>query len=694
MRSVPVPPVPPAVVAVVTPDGGDGPGAEVVPIRPGSQVEPAEPAEPPAAEPPVIYADITSAAGERRPVIPVPWQRENLRGTIEQLAGLTWHRTKYHGLRILFYAVAVLFWAAAGVARTVKRQVAWWWLLEQHSLRSEAAAAGDSREWMKLHREAKQDRKIRGGILALELTGILIAISILARIGLWQVWAGVATVAVPILAVAGRPYGHRIISPAVVPPQYEEPTHDSITEALGSLGIKRINDVIKEGRGLSFITPVMRDGPGWGVQLDLPKGVTAGHIIQSRPELASGLRRPLSATWPEGVPAEHEGRLSLWVGFHDITKTKQPRWPLAKAGTSNVFEGVPFGTDPRMRPVTVPLFEVNWLIGAAPGQGKTAAVRVLACGAALDPLADVWVHEQAGKGDLEPFAQISHRYCSGLDDDAIAYSAESFRLLKVEGEKRSKVFGPLPREMKRDGKITRELAARGFRPIVAFFDEVQNVFMHPEHGAQAAEDAAYVIRVFRALGIIIVLSTQRPDKDSLPTAVSGIVTARFCLKVPDYASNDMILGTGAYKAGYKATLFRAKTDAGLGWLKGDGDPQILRTYYHDLPATEKIAARARLLRERAGVLSGYALGLDDEVAAPRDVLADLLAVFDGSPGMHWGVAADRLAERFPDRWADLTGETLSAQCRSLGVKSVDVRIEGIALKGCRKVAVAQAAGQL
>jgi len=379
--------------------------------------------------------------------------------------------------------------------------------------------------------------------------------------------------------------------------------------------------------------------------------------------------------------------VSLWVGFHDITKMKQPRWPLAKAGTADVFAGLPFGTDPRLRPVTVPMFEVNWLIGASPGQGKTAAVRGLACGVALDPLADMWIHELAGKGDLEPLARVCDRYVSGLDDDSIAYAAESARKLRAELEQRSRLFMKLPKDVKPEGKITRELAARGFRPKVTIFDEVQNLFMHPEHGEQAADDLAYVIRLGRALGIIVVLATQRPDKDSLPTAIRGIVTARFCLKVPDYDSNDMILGTGAYKAGYNAAIFRAKTDAGLGWLKADGDPQVVRTYYLDLPATEKIAARARLLRERAGALSGYALGLDDDMTAPRDVLADLLMVFGEDAGMHWGVAADRLAGRFPDRWADATAEALSAQCRSLGVRSVDVRMDGAVLKGCRRVAV-------
>ena len=669
----------------------DEPGAEVVPIRPGAV--PAVPDDgegsPPAEAHPAVYAEITGVPGERRDIIPVALQRENLRGTVATFAGLQWHRARYHGLRSVFYLLAAVVFAVIGVIRIATRQIHWWWVLEQHELRSEAAAAGDTREWLKLHREAKATRKVRGWLLAGELIVVAIAIGVLLRFGRWWMWPLAGVCVVPMLAAAGRPDGRRLIAPAVVPPRYEPITRSLVADALGSLGNANINKAIKDGPGIAFLSDPYQSGPGWGVQFDLPQGVTAAWLIAHRREFASGLRRPLSATWPEGVPQEHEGRVDLWVGFHDVAKMKQPKHPLLKAGTTDIFAGVPFGTDPRLRPIAVPMFEVNWLIGAAPGQGKTNVVRNLAAATSLDAVADMWIHEQAGKGDLEPFAQVCHRYCSGLDDEAVGYAAESARLLRGELEKRSRLFGQLPKEAKPEGKLTRELAVRlrKLRPIVAIFDECQNVFMHPELGEQAAEDLAYVIRLGRAYGIIVVLATQRPDKNSLPTAIRGIVTARFCLKVPDYDCNDMILGTGAYKAGYDAVVFRAKTDAGMGWLKADGDPQVVRTYKLDLDPSEKIAARARVLRERAGVLTGYALGLEEEAAVARDVLADLLQVFGENPGLHWGVAADRLAERWPDRWADLTGETLSAQCRGLGVKSVDVRVDGTSLKGCRKVAV-------
>ena len=53
-------------------------------------------------------------------------------------------------------------------------------------------------------------------------------------------------------------------------------------------------------------------------------GVTAEMVIERREQLASGLRRPLGAVWPQPVTHEHAGRLELWVGRADIAVAKPP----------------------------------------------------------------------------------------------------------------------------------------------------------------------------------------------------------------------------------------------------------------------------------------------------------------------------------------------------------------------------------
>ena len=639
------------------------------------------------------YLDLTPAETvRRRPIIPIPLHRHNLRGTITQQAGLRWHQTRYHGLRSPFYLLTYSWHTVRGTARVTGSVLAWWhwpagWVLE-----SQAVAAGRAghHEALRAHTEGKKTRAARGRIVVACFAVAAVAIGLTVTLApRWVlILLGVALAAA--LARAGRPEGRQVIRPAVVAPVYQPPTPEVITRALGSMGIAGINEAMRNGEPIRFVTDVHRDGPGWGCDLDLPHGVTAGMILARREQLASGLRRPLSATWPEPVPHEHEGRLRIWVGYQDMSKVKPPAWPLARAGQTDMFASLPFGTDPRGRPVSVPLFEVNWLIGAAPGQGKTSAVRVLACGAALDPIADLWVHEHAGKGDLEPLAQVCHRYVSGLDDDSIGYAAESLRMLRAELERRSAALRKIDKADRPDGKVTRELAARRslrLRPIVAVLDEVQNVFMHPQLGEQAAADAAYVIRIGRAYGIVLLLATQRPDATSLPTSISGNMSARFCLKVPGQLENDIVLGTSSYKNGYKATAFRTKTDAGLGWLKADGDPQIVRTYYLDLPATERAAARARVIREQAGVLSGYALGRD-EGAEPRSFAADVLSVFGTDAKLWCTTIAARLADRIPQTYADTTPAAVASQLRAAGVTVKNVREPGQApASGCERSAV-------
>ena len=69
-------------------------------------------------------------------------------------------------------------------------------------------------------------------------------------------------------------------------------------------------------------------------------------------------------------------------------------------------------------------------------------------------------------------------------------------------------------------------------------------------------------------------------------------------------------------------------DKGIFYFAGEGEaPRIVRGFYLDAPAVEKIAARARAARERAGTLAGHALGETPRATGPAfDLLADLAAV--------------------------------------------------------------------
>lgn len=636
-------------------------------------------------------AGLPAADAQRKAVIPERWRSwESARQHVRLAAARQAHRAAYHGVRSHVYFGKSLFYAVRGVFVTGRRVIAWWHVPGTTALEHQAAADGLLNDHLRLHKQGRETRKARGIILAVTALAVLVAADVMARVAPWWAWGILAAAAFVTLARAGRPEGKRIAAPAEIPAQVQPPTQDVIIRALGSIGIAEISKAVAAGAFPPLPSPVREDGPGWRAEIDLPFGVTATQVIDRREQLASGLRRPLGAVWPEPVSHEHAGRLELWVGRADISRGRPPAWPLLRAGQADVFGELPFGADVRGRTVKVPMAYHNWLIGSIPRQGKTAAVRLLACGAALDPLAELWIHELKGSGDLDPLERVSHRFISGVDDASIGYAAESLRLLKAEIGKRTERLKALPREICPDKRTTRAIAARRalkLWPVVCVIDEAQNLFSHDKHGRQAGEDATWIIKIGPAFGVILVLATQRPDAKSLPTGVSSNVSQRFCLKVMDQTANDMVLGTSMYRNGVRATTFRAEVDAGLGYQAGaSSQPQVVRTFYLDMPATEKVAVRARALREAAGTLSGVALGEDD--AAPRrDVLADVLEVFGGDLKAQWDDLAARLASRFPDRWEDVTGSAISQQCRDLGVRSTQVWDGGSNRMGCTRADV-------
>ena len=108
---------------------------------------------------------------------------------------------------------------------------------------------------------------------------------------------------------------------------------------------------------------------------------------------------------------------------------------------------------------------------------------MLACAVALDPLCELWVHELKGSGDLDPLERVSHRFSSGIDDEAIGYAAESLRLLRQEIGRRAERLKALPRELCPDKRVTREIAAKRslkLWPVMCAIDELQNLFTHEQ----------------------------------------------------------------------------------------------------------------------------------------------------------------------------------------------------------------------
>ena len=301
--------------------------------------------------------------------------------------------------------------------------------------------------------------------------------------------------------------------------------------------------------------------------------------------------------------------------------------------------------------------------------GKTFLLRLLALVAALDPRAALYLFDLKGTGDLSPLESVAHRYRAGEEDDDIDYGITAMREVQAELRRRAKVIRGLPKDICPENKVTPALASNktlGLHPIGAFVDECQKWFEHPKYGAEFEAICTDLVKRGPALGIFLILATQRPDAKSLPTGISANAVLRFCLKVMGQLENDMVLGTSAYKNGVRATMF-AFSDKGIFYFAGEGDAaRIVRGYQVDAPTAEKIALRAREARQRAGTLSGYALGEEPADTGPRfDLLADILAVVPDTEAKVWSeTVALRLATLRPDAygpWADMEPDARAAQ---------------------------------
>ncbi|MBC6461471.1 cell division protein FtsK [Actinomadura sp. HBU206391] len=590
---------------------------------------------PDTARPDVRTKMMAGRRAKRRPII-APWLRDahEAKATVRWAVGYAGHVTGYHAARVPLYGLRLTLRSPKGALRVVAGTWRWCFDAEAMPLRMNAVIRNDADTYLKLLRERNDRvrwRRIVAG--AGIIGGGLGASAVMAAGGITQATALAALVAV--LGWIGTPEDARILDTAVVSTKAPKLTSEIVVRALAALGIAEINKAVgKGGGGITFPAPITRDGPGWRADVDLPYGVTATDIMERRDRLASGLRRPLGCVWPEPAHDQHAGRLVLWVGDQDMSQVKPPAWPLLKTGTADLFKPIPFGTDQRGRPVTLTLMFANMLIGAMPGAGKTFALKIPLLASALDVTAQLRVFELKGTGDLDFAEKVAHHYGSGADDATKAACLASLREVHRELERRAKAITALPKDVRPENKVTPQLAARtslGLFPLVFAIDECQELFADPDLGKEAGELATTIIKRGRALGIILLLATQRPDKDSLPTGISANVGIRFCLRVMGQLENDMILGTSKYKNGIRATTF-TKQDRGIGYLAGEtDDPQITRGYYLDAPTADRVADRARALRKAASTLTGHAAGED---TAPSDdgvsLLADVAAVI--APG--------------------------------------------------------------
>ncbi|MFD5050860.1 FtsK/SpoIIIE domain-containing protein [Streptomyces tendae] len=667
-------------------DAADTLTETIIDVIQDAEPRPVDPPQNTAPEAGAWVAERQAYLADAPPVVPPALRRwDAFTTTCRWATSYYAHYIGFHALRTPVYAARLLMRAPRGAGRLIIRWGRWVADTEARPVETKAAAAADIEAWLALSRE--HSRRVRPRRIASLVVATTTGITTLTASFLVPGWTlAAALTGAVLLGTAGKKRdGKPLVTRYVATNVLRRLDSTEVIDALAAIGIEG-----KKGRrGVEFASEVMRDGPGWRAEVDLPPGVEATAVLEKRAALAAAMRRPISTVWPEGDRTAHPGRLVLWVAQRDPAKAGRKLWPLMKDGQADVYQPLPFGFDPRGNLIDVSLMYSNMLVGGIPGSGKTSCALAIVLGVALDPTAELWIYELKGSGDLDSVKPICHRYVSGDEDEDLEAALAGMRSGIAEYQRRAKFIKSLPASEVPEGrKVTRAIAEKypeqDLGPRVIVVDEVQELFTHADYKDEAAALATRLIKKARAYGIILILLTQNPDAPSLPTSVSSSVGTRLCLAVMDWRANNNVLGTGAYDRGLRATDISVD-EQGTGILARGREGFTVRAAFIKQTEAEDIAARALALRTAAGTLSGQSVGAVVDELDVETVVDHLTAIWpDGVEAVHSHRLVEALARYRPDLYKPWTEMDAAAASTALSaaLKPFKVSTKQLTIREC------------
>ncbi len=554
-----------------------------------------------------------SGAAARLPIIPpglAGWL--NIKATIQDALMLAGHVSAFHLVRAPWYGAQVLFWALVGVPVLIGRQLRWWWLVEQHGLRQQAAAENDSQAWLRLHREVKATRRWRGIVLVAQVLVLAIGGPVLWFSAPPLIVAGLLAAVLVLLARIGRPADRSIVAKAVVTGRFRRMNPDIVLRAYYAANLGHPDKADKQ---IGFASPMSRDvtGSGSQVAIDLPFGTGFTHVRNAKTAIASGL--DVSANQVFLTPDESsERRHLLFVADRDPLAVHAGRSPLLDCKVRDIWTPAPFGLDERGRKVLLDLMWISILIGAQPRKGKTFAARALALFASLDPYVRILLADGKNSPDWDKFRLVAHRAVFGTvpnarDNDPVTHLVEMLTEVKKHIEDVNEFLASLPTSECPEGKITRDLSRKypRLRVWLLVMEEFQVYYEldDQETNKKIAGLLSYIMAVGPSAGVILLSSSQKPsgvgagDVGRLFNRYRDNHAVRFALKCGNRVVSDAVLGGDAYQEGFDAaSLPTGKKYRGVGILYGaTDDTPVVRTYLADHADAENIlklpAATAR-----------------------------------------------------------------------------------------------------
>ncbi|MBV8993319.1 MAG: DUF3631 domain-containing protein [Pseudonocardiales bacterium] len=630
------------------------------------------------------------------PAVLPPWlgSRRTAAATLRWAVRYAARHLGFHLVRAPGYALGLAWWMLRGTGRAIA--AAFGWVSARSEYRPVITAAREANRWdlvLDLITERRALARVRITTTAwLTLSATATTTAGVLTLGKTFEWC--LAVAATVGAVwLGRPHTAPVLPAGPVLPVQLELSVDMLTAALRAAGL------VKADATPQLVTPPLRDGHGWAVTLDLPRGggKTAADAIAKRDTIAAELgvdEIQVIMSRVRAVAGGHAGRLMIWVADDDPYIGPPNPSPLTGLDQFSVWEPIPFGRDARGRRITLVLIWQSMFFGGLPRRGKTFAQRLPSAAGVLDPYVRHYVADGKGGADWRAMRAVAHRLIIGAEDEALAAFLTMLDELITEMGRRFALLGGLPTSVCPEGKLTPDISRHYQLPVIFItIDELQEYLtaMSTPVREEAVDKLARLARRGPAAGFILNAASQRPDTDSVPAKLREIITYRYCTQVVDRTSSDMVLGKGKAAQGADASIL-SENHQGVGVLvTGPGSFDIVRCDYMDLPTFATICAHGRALRIAAGTLTGNAA--TDAVAAAEAagvqipaVLADVLYAMHGVDRMHTSTLLARLVNMDEDTYAEFTPERLADELEHAGVRRTgrQVKIDGVNLAGYRR----------
>ncbi|MDX3353914.1 FtsK/SpoIIIE domain-containing protein [Streptomyces sp. ME01-24h] len=351
---------------------------------------------------------------------------------------------------------------------------------------------------------------------------------------------------------------------------------------------------------LRLITPCLltADGQAWEVSFDLPSGVPTKKALNAKEAIAGALG--VAVQQVHQARGDREGRIRLRVSLRLPFTGELVHGPLLDAARVNLWRPIPMGINLRGEAVSTSWVERSGMFGGEPGSGKSAAANDLLLAAALDPTVPMYLADGKAGADITPFEPIATMYDTDGDPEKLLAILNHIWNVEIPNRRAlAKEHG--------SRKLTEAMAAVDPRVCLAVLlvDEWSSYMAAAER--KIRDELERLLRLIvqqgRALGVITLAATQKPDSDSVPTGIRDILSIRWAMRCLTPQASDTILGQGYASAGHNAQdILKSQRGVGI-YMDGEGaEPELVRGHYYDDDEVAAILQRAYGLREKAGTL--------------------------------------------------------------------------------------------